>query len=89
MIVSKFEEIAETKNGTEFLNDLPFDMFLSLIEDPELNVSEEYQVVKAIDRYLNHRRALPQSQDDEEDPIATSLLTEEEKKHREELKLKS
>ena len=42
MIVHKFEEIAETKNGTEFLNDLPFDMFLQLIEDPELNVTEEY-----------------------------------------------
>lgn len=42
MIVSRFEEIAETKMGTEFLNELPFHMFYSLIEDPDLNVSEEY-----------------------------------------------
>eukprot|EP00347_Sterkiella_histriomuscorum_P013958 403362705 len=88
MIVHKFEEIAETKNGTEFLNDLPFDMFLQLIEDTELNVTEEYQAVRAIDRYLSHRRALPPSPDDE-DQKETQHLTEEEKKHREEVKLKT
>lgn len=41
MLVSRFEEIAETKNGTEFLNELPFEMFVALVEDPELNVTEE------------------------------------------------
>ncbi|CDW80143.1 e3 ubiquitin-protein ligase hectd1 [Stylonychia lemnae] len=86
MLVNQFEAIAETKNGTEFLNDLPFQMFLDLIEDPELNVTEEIQVVRAIDRYLNHRRALPPSPDDEED---WSQLNDEEKKHREEQKQKA
>lgn len=41
MIVHQYEEIAQSKNGTEFLNELPFQQFLELIEDPELNVTEE------------------------------------------------
>ena len=88
MIINRFEEIANSKNGADFLNDLPFDCFFQLISDPELNISEEIQAVKIIDRYLNHRKTLPLLE--EEDPAKDyTHLTEEEKKHREETKAKS
>ena len=86
MIVQRFEEIADTQAGAKFLNELPFEQFLELIDHPELNVNEEIHVVKVIDRYLNHRRALPKSEEELEKD--TRHLTEEEKKNREDIKAK-
>lgn len=60
MLIEQFEEMSANKEGSRFLCDLPFEEFLSLVIDDNLYVKEEIVVVKAIDRYMNHRKELPQ-----------------------------
>lgn len=67
---------------------MPFHDFLELIQDPALNVTDEMQVVKAIDRYLTYRRTLP-AEPAQEDETVLQHLTEEEKKNRQEQKAKA
>lgn len=42
MIIERFDEISGTQAGEKFLNELPFEEFLRLMENPELNVTDEY-----------------------------------------------
>lgn len=67
------------------MNKLPFEEFYGIISSEDLNVSEEIEVVKVINKYLQHRANLPPSEDE---PVDLSHLTEEEKKNREEQKAK-
>lgn len=66
MIVSRFDDIIRSKTEGSIINDLPFEEFHDLVSSENLNVSEEYEVVKVINRYLNHRKTLPLLE--EEDP---------------------
>ena len=65
--------MASNEEGSKFLTELPYEEFLSLVKDDNLKVKEEIVVVKAIDRYMNLRRTLPQ-------PIEVAVVKEEPKK---------
>lgn len=64
------------------MNKLPFDEFLSIISSEDLNVHDEIEVVKVINKYLTSRSALLPVVE-ENAVIDLSHLTAEEKKNRE------
>lgn len=67
LIVKEFDEIAKSQQGAEFLNKLPFDEFYELVNSDNLNVTEEINVVKIINKYLTHKATFPPLP--QEDPL--------------------
>jgi hypothetical protein len=86
--VKQLEDISRSKEGSQFMNEMPFDAFLDFISHDNIEISEEIDIVKMITKYLQKRNSimplLP-----EEDPVNDlTHLTEEEKKVREVAKAK-
>jgi hypothetical protein len=75
----------------DFLTKLPAEVFTELMSDDFLDVMNEMQVFKTIEAYLGHRdtlRPLLDEEDPANDEVVVALLTESEKKAREEAKAK-
>lgn len=69
------------------MSDIPFDLFLQLVQNDDLEISNEMDVVKMVKSYLQRRKANAAPSDEEVQEAsqhALSNLTEEEKKAREE-----
>lgn len=69
---------------------LPVEVLTEILAEDTLNVSEESQVVAAIDAYLRFREGILPLLEEEvaaNEESVVKLLTEEEKKHREEAKV--
>ncbi len=83
MIVLHFATLAESPEGSAFLDELPVEKFKTLCSSDSLYISQEITVVHLVEKYLKHREGLPLL--DEENPLKDwTHLTEEEKTKRKE-----
>ena len=81
-LAEKRGKVAET----DHLMSLPIPIFTEVLGEESLHVADEIFVVKAIDQYLRFRDTIRPLLEEEDPANDTTHLTEEEKKHREEVK---
>mgnify|MGYP001566316986 CR=1 FL=1 len=58
IIVKNYEDISKSTEGSFFLNDMPYEAFLDFISSDNLEVSDEIDIAKAVNRYINKRNDL-------------------------------
>ena len=84
LIVADFKAIQGTRDGTHFLNKLPYEYFHSICDSDDLGVDDEQTVLSAVEAYIAHRNLIQPVLDEEDPSKDMTFLTEEERARREE-----